>query len=311
MRDPVFDEIKDLLTEQRNPRTMDIDSLPVEEILRRINEEDQRVPLVVKEAIPEIARAVEIYVQTLKGGGRIFYIGAGTSGRLGILDAAELPPTYGTPYWWVQGLIAGGYGALIRAVEGAEDHPELAEMDLRERGLTERDFVIGLAASKRTPYVLGGLRFARQIGAKTALITAIPKEQVNVEADVIIALPVGPEVVMGSTRMKAGTAQKLVLNMISTAAMIRMGKVYENMMVDLMATSKKLVERSKRVIMIVTGVDYEEAARYLQEAGGSVKVAIVMILAGVSRREAEQALAQGEGSVRKALDILREKRRDA
>ncbi|RKY99272.1 MAG: N-acetylmuramic acid 6-phosphate etherase, partial [Candidatus Hydrothermota bacterium] len=225
--------------------------------------------------------------------------------RLGVLDAAELPPTYGTPFWLVQGLIAGGYGALIRAQEGAEDHPENAVNDLKERGVVAGDFVIGLAASKRTPYVVGGLKYAREIGAKTALITAIPREKVDIDVDVLICPVVGPEVIMGSTRMKAGTAQKLVLNMISTTAMIRLGKVYENMMVDLWATSKKLVERSKRVIMIATGVDYETAAKYLELAKGSVKIAIVMILSGADYDEAKRQLDEADGFVRFAIEKIR------
>lgn len=301
MPDPVFEEIRKLLTEQRNPRTMDIDELSIVEILELINDEDRKVPEVVRAEIPVIAKAVEVYVETIKKGGRIFYIGAGTSGRLGVLDAAELPPTYGTPHYLVQGLIAGGYGALVRAVEGAEDLYEDGEKDLRERGLTSNDFVIGLAASKRTPYVKGALTYARKVGAKTALITAIPRNEVEPIADILICPAVGPEVIMGSTRMKAGTAEKLVLNMISTTAMIKLGKVYGNMMVDLMATSKKLEERSKRVIMIATGVDYNTAAEYLSKAKGSVKVAIVMILTGLTYEEALKRLEESDGFVKKAI----------
>ncbi len=298
----VFQETKHLLTEQRNPRTLDLDTLSVEDLLYRINDEDLQVAPAVRREIPHIARAVEIYVETFRRGDRIFYVGAGTSGRLGVLDAAELPPTYGTRPWQVQGLIAGGYGALVRAVEGAEDLEEYGEEDLKERGVTARDFVIGLAASKRTPYVKGALKYARALGAKTALITVIPREEVDLEVDVLIAPVVGPEVVTGSTRMKAGTAQKLVLNMISTAAMVRLGKVYENLMVDLWATSKKLQARSVRVVMTVTGLPYEEAARYVEAAGGSVKVAILMALKGWTREQAEEALRRADGFVRKALE---------
>jgi N-acetylmuramic acid 6-phosphate etherase len=304
MTDPVFEEIKDLLTEQRNPNTLDIDEKSIEEILHIINREDRIVPEVVGKEIPHIKKAVEVFVETVRKGGRVFYIGAGTSGRLGVLDAAELPPTFGTPHWLVQGLIAGGYGALVRAVEGAEDLYEDGERDLRERGLSKRDFVIGIAASKRTPYVKGALSYARKIGAKTALITAIPRENVEPIADILICPAVGPEVIMGSTRMKAGTAQKLVLNMISTTAMIMLGKVYGNMMVDLMATSKKLEERSKRVIMMVTGVDYETAQTKLREAKGSVKTAIVMIKTGLSYREASKRLKEVDGFVKRAIDKI-------
>jgi len=301
-RDPVFDEIKSLLTEQRNPRTERIDRVSIKEALRLINEEDKTVAYVVEKAIPDIAEAVKIYVHTVKNGGRVFYIGAGTSGRLGVLDAAELPPTYGTPYWMVQGLIAGGYGALVRAVEGAEDYKENGIKDLKERGVNKKDFVIGLAASKRTPYVVGALEYAKkEIGCKTALITAIPRKDVDIKVDVLISVPVGPEVVMGSTRMKAGTAQKFVLNMISTVAMIQTGKVYKNMMVDLWATSRKLVERSKRVIMMVTGVDYETAAKYLEMAHGSVKIAIVMLLKGIDYETACKELEKADGFVFRVL----------
>ncbi len=300
----VFQETSGLMTEQRNPRTMDLDTLSIREILERIHAEDRRVLDAVQAVLPDVEKAVEIYVETFKRGDRIFYVGAGTSGRLGVLDAAELPPTFGTRPWQVQGLIAGGYGALVRAVEGAEDLEEYGIEDLKERGVTARDFVIGLAASKRTPYVVGALKYARSLGAKTALITAIPKEQVDLEVDVLICPVVGPEVVTGSTRMKAGTAQKLILNMISTTAMIRMGKVYENLMVDLWATSYKLLARSVRVVMTVTGLGYKEAERLLEEAGGSVKVAIVMALAGVSREAAQQALQQADGFVRNALHLL-------
>ena len=300
----VFQETSGLLTEQRNPRTMDLDTLSIREILERIHAEDRRVLDAVQAVLPDVEKAVEIYVETFKRGDRIFYVGAGTSGRLGVLDAAELPPTFGTRPWQVQGLIAGGYGALVRAVEGAEDLEEYGVEDLKERGVTARDFVIGLAASKRTPYVVGALKYARSIGAKTALITAIPKDQVDVQVDVLICPVVGPEVVTGSTRMKAGTAQKLILNMISTAAMIRMGKVYENLMVDLWATSYKLLARSVRVVMTVTGLGYKEAERLLEEAGGSVKVAIVMALAKVPREVAQQALEKADGFVRQALQIL-------
>jgi len=291
-RDPVFEEIEGLLTEQQNPRTVSIDRIPLGEILKLINEEDRRVIAAVGKEIPYIEEAVELYVDTINRGGRIFYIGAGTSGRIGVQDSAELPPTFGTPFWQVQGLIAGGYGALIRACEGAEDKREEGEKDLRERGLTEKDFVIGIAASKRTPYVLGGILYARSICAKTALITSIPREEVDIEVDVLICPVVGPEVIMGSTRMKAGTAEKLVLNMISTSAMILTGRVYKNVMVELMATSKKLEERAKRTVMMVTGVDYRRAEEILKEAGGSVKTAIVMILRNLTREEAESKLRE-------------------
>ena len=303
MRDKVFDEIKDLVTEARNPASEDIDAMDTEEILRIINREDQTVPFVVEKEIPYIARAVDILVDTFKNGGRLFYIGAGTSGRLGVLDAAECPPTYGTDPEMIQGIIAGGYKALVTAQEGYEDQADLGAKDLMDRGFNKNDVVCGIAASYRTPYVLGAIRKAREIGAKTIFVTCNPRSEIEskVEVDVAICPVVGPEVVMGSTRMKAGTATKLVLNMLTTTSMIRLGKVYKNMMVDLMMTSKKLEERSKRVVMMVTGVDYEEAARVLKLANGHVKTALVMILAGVDAEEARRRLEAADGFVRKAI----------
>ncbi len=295
-----------MVTEARNPASEDIDAKSTEEILRIINREDHTVPGVVEKEIPYIARAVDMLVETFKNGGRLFYIGAGTSGRLGVLDAAECPPTYGTDPEMIQGIIAGGYKALVTAQEGYEDQPELGAKDLMERGFTKNDVVCGIAASYRTPYVLGAIRKAREIGAKTIFVTCNPRSEIEskVDVDVAICPVVGPEVVMGSTRMKAGTATKLVLNMLTTTSMIRLGKVYGNMMVDLMMTSKKLEERSKRVVMMVTGVDYEEAARVLKEANGHVKTALVMILAGVDAQEAKRRLEAADGFVRKAIEQM-------
>ena len=303
--DGVFDEIKNLVTESRNPRTMDLDALGTEEILRRINAEDKTVPLAVEKEIPYIARAVELVVEAFKRGGRLFYVGAGTSGRLGVLDASECPPTYGTDPELVQGLIAGGYAALVRAQEGAEDSREDGAQDLAERGVTANDVVCGIAASRRTPYVVGAVEYARKIGAKTLYVTCTPREEMNIDVDVAICPVVGPEVVMGSTRMKAGTATKLVLNMITTASMVRLGKVYENMMVDLQMNSRKLEERSKRTVMIVTGVDYDTASEVLLKAGGHVKTALVMLLADVDADTAREALAEADGRVREAIELAK------
>ena len=233
----------------------------------------------------------------------MIYVGAGTSGRLGVLDASEIPPTYGADPEMVQGIIAGGYEALVVAQEGAEDIKEDGARDLKARNLTSRDVVCGIAASRRTPYVIGAIEYARSLGAKTLYITCTPRNEMNIPVDVAMCPIVGPEVVMGSTRMKAGTATKLVLNMITTTAMIKLGKVYGNMMVDLQMNSKKLIERSKRTLMIVTGIDYDEAAKYLEAAGGHVKTAIVMIKAGVSREEAKKRLEITEGHVRKAIEM--------
>jgi N-acetylmuramic acid 6-phosphate etherase len=302
MSKAVFDEIERLITEQRNPATMDIDTKSALEIVQLINAEDHQVAPVVKGELPHVARAVEIVVQAFKKGGRLIYVGAGTSGRLGVLDASECPPTFGTDPEMVQGIIAGGYGALVRAVEGSEDLSGNAARDLKERNLTGKDVVCGLAASRRTPYVLAAVEYARRVGARTLYVTCTPREDIDFDVDVAICPVVGPEVVMGSTRMKAGTAQKLVLNMITTAAMIRLGKVYGNMMVDLQMNSQKLKERSKRVVMMVTGVSYEEAEEILVRAGGHVKTAIVMILAKVDAGQAQERLKASGGFVRGAIE---------
>lgn len=299
----VFDEIKNLLTEQRNPVSMDIDSKSTIEILKIINDEDKKVPFAVEKEIPYIAQAVEFVVESFKQGGRLLYFGAGTSGRLGIVDAAECPPTFGTPPEMVQGFIAGGREAVFVAQEGAEDKEENGANDVIKANVGPKDTVVGIAASRRTPYVVGAVKKAKELGAKTVFITTNPRKDFNIqEVDVAICPEVGPEVIMGSTRMKSGTAQKLVLNMISTAAMIRIGKVYENMMIDLQMTNQKLVERSKRIVMIITGVSYEEAEKYLKEAKGNVKTALVMILAKVPYEEAVRRLQLSEGFVRKAIE---------
>jgi len=261
----------------------------------------------VEKEIPYIAQAVEIVVESFKRGGRLFYIGAGTSGRLGVLDASECPPTYGVSPEMVQGIIAGGYKSLVSAQEGAEDIYDDGARDLKERGVTANDVVCGIAASRRTPYVIGAVDYARKLGAKTLYVTCTPRSEMNVEVDVAICPVVGPEVVMGSTRMKAGTATKLVLNMLTTASMIKLGKVYGNMMVDLQMTSKKLEERSKRTVMMVTGLSYDEASRYLEQAEGHVKTALVMILGGVSAQEAQKRLQEADGFVRDALESIKKK----
>jgi N-acetylmuramic acid 6-phosphate etherase len=298
----IFDEITRLVTEQRNPATEQIDTKSSREIVALINAEDHKVAPIVKEELDHVARAVDIVVEAFRNGGRLIYVGAGTSGRLGVLDASECPPTFGTDPQMVQGIIAGGYGALVIAVEGSEDLAENGARDLKERNLTAKDVVCGLAASRRTPYVLAAVEYAHQLGCKTLYVTCTPREEINFPVDVAICPVVGPEVVMGSTRMKAATAQKMVCNMITTTAMIRLGKVYGNMMVDLQMNSKKLQERSKRVVMMVTGVGYDEAARVLERSGGHVKTAIVMILAKVSAEEARDRLRQSDGFVRGAIE---------
>lgn len=299
----LFDELKDIITEQRNPDTMDIDSKSTEEILIAINSEDKKVASTVAGEIPYIARGVELIVESLEKGGRLIYIGAGTSGRLGVLDAAECPPTFGTPPERIQGIIAGGYGALVRAVEGAEDNKKEGANAIRERDVGDRDTIVGISACKRTPYVVGAIEEARRRGAKTIYVTATPRDELNVPCDVAICPVTGPEIIMGSTRMKAATATKLVLNMLTTASMIRIGKVYENMMVDLQPTSKKLIERAKKTIMIVTGVNYDTASKFLKRAKYNTKTAIVMILANVDYETAKERLGKCDGFVRKAISL--------
>ena len=298
----VFDEVAGLATEQRNPRTMDLDRLATRAVLERINDEDQTVAAVVRGEIEHIERAVDLAHAAIQAGGRVLYVGAGTSGRLGVLDAAECPPTFGTPPEWIQGIIAGGYGALIQAVEGAEDREDDGAEQMRRARVEPKDFVLGIAASRRTPFVVAALKEARKLGARTGLLTCTPRSEVTLDLDVAICQVVGPEAIMGSTRMKAGTAQKLVLNMISTATMVRFGKLYENMMVDLGANSQKLIERGRRTLMTVTGLDYDKACIRLDEAGGHVKTAIVMTLAKTDRANAEARLAKANGFVRGAIE---------
>ena len=299
-----FDEISSLSTEQRNANSMDIDARTTGEILKIINNEDKTVPFAVEKELPYIEKAVEHIVEALKNGGRLLYFGAGTSGRLGVVDASECPPTFGTPFGMIDGYIAGGKEAMFRAQEGAEDYEENGAKDVLKAGVTGKDVVCGIAASRRTPYVVGAVKKAKELGATTLYITCNPRKDFNIkEVDVAICPYVGPEVVMGSTRMKSGTAQKLVLNMLTTTSMIRLGKVYENMMIDLQMTNKKLVERSKRIVMTITGVSYEEAADYLQKAGGHVKTALVMIRGKVNAEEAKKRLKKTEGFVRKAIEL--------
>ena len=300
----LFNEISKLSTEQKNPRSINIDKLPAIEILKIINEEDKQVPLAVELEVPYIAQAVEIIVEAIKNGGRLFYFGAGTSGRLGVVDASECPPTFGAPYDLINGYIAGGKEAMFVAQEGAEDFEENGAADVIKAKITNKDVVCGIAASRRTPYVIGAIKKAKAIGSKTLYITATPRDTFNIdEVDIAMCPYVGPEVVMGSTRMKSGTAQKLVLNMLTTTTFVRLGKTYENMMIDLQQTNKKLVERSKRIVMMITGVDYDEAAESLKISKGHVKTSLVMILANVDLEEAKARLEKAQGFVRKAIDL--------
>jgi N-acetylmuramic acid 6-phosphate etherase len=305
----VFNELGFLVTEKRNPDTSGIDAMDIAGILRAINNEDTKVALAVRKEIPHITRAVHYVVCSLRKGGRLFYVGAGTSGRLGVLDASECPPTFGTDPDMVQGIMAGGKKAVFRSQEGSEDLIRQGGLDIKKYRVTGRDVVCGIAASARTPYVRGALAEAKRRRAHTILVTTNPRSvlrrkefsRLRASVDVAICPEVGPEVIMGSTRMKSGTAQKMVLNMISTASMIRMGKVYGNMMVDLQMKSNKLRERAKRVVMIVTGVSYRRAAETLGAAGGHVKTAIVMILSECSPGEARARLKKAKGFVHAAV----------
>ena len=293
--------LEKLATERRNEKTMRLDDMSVEDMLTVMNAEDQTVAAVIQQEIPVIKQVVDRVIQSFQAGGRLIYIGAGTSGRLGVLDAAECVPTFGVSPDMVVGLIAGGERALIKAVEGAEDSKTLAVEDLQTLQLTANDTVIGIAASGRTPYVIGGLDYAREVGATTAALSCNKQAAISEHADFRIEVETGPEVLTGSTRLKAGTAQKLVLNMISTAAMIGVGKVYQNLMVDVQSTNEKLEIRAKRMIVEATGVELETAARYFTSANGHVKTAIVMILADVSYTEAVERLQRAHGFVRDAL----------
>ncbi|MCL6625900.1 MAG: N-acetylmuramic acid 6-phosphate etherase [Alicyclobacillus shizuokensis] len=291
-----------LQTEQASERYRDLDEHSTLGILRLMNEADKQVPLAVERALPQIARAVDLIVERMHGGGRLIYLGAGTSGRLAVLDAAECPPTFNTPQGLVWAVIAGGRQAMFEAVEESEDHPEWAERDLQSLGLSNQDVLVGIAASGRTPYVIGGLQYAERVGAGRISLCCNPDAIASRYAQVAIEVVTGPEVLMGSTRMKAGTAQKMVLNMLSTATMVRLGKVYQNLMVDLRATNEKLVERSKRIIMLATGLEYVDAAKLLADAGGSVKTAIVMHEKHVPREQAEDLLAAAQGRLRQVLE---------
>ncbi len=296
--------LKKLETENQNVNTLNIDILNTGEMLALINSEDKKVADAVQKELPQIQKLVDEIVKRLEEGGRLFYIGAGTSGRLGFLDAAECPPTYGVSYELVQGIMAGGYEALYKAKEGAEDDSDLGVNDCKERSLSNKDVLVGLAASGRTPYVIGALNYANEIGAFTGSIACVSDSEIGKLAKVAIEVLPGQEVVTGSTRMKAGTSQKLVLNMISTSVMIRLGKVYDNLMVDVLPTNKKLEERAKGIIMKVTACDKEVATRYYIEAEKSCKLAILMIKSGLSKEESTTLLTKFKGRLKEALRSL-------
>jgi N-acetylmuramic acid 6-phosphate etherase len=292
-----------LTTEHRNPRTADIDRRSTLEIARIINAEDALIAKAVGKEQKQIAAAIEVVVESFRNGGRLFYVGAGTSGRLGVLDASECPPTYGVKPTMVQGVIAGGRRALVRSIEGAEDNPAAGAEALKKKRLKSADVVIGIAACGLTPFVHGAIDYARGIGCRTCFFTCAPQARKAIKADIIINPVVGPEVVTGSTRMKAGTATKLVLNTITTAAMIKLGKVYGNLMVDLRATNAKLRDRSERIIMAVTGLSRPAARKLLAAADGRVKPAILMHIKRCDFKTAEAMLAAAEGSLRRAGEM--------
>jgi N-acetylmuramic acid 6-phosphate etherase len=292
------------VTERENPNTANIDRVSTLEAIRLINEEDKKVALAVEKALPEIAAAIDKIVERMRDGGRLFYVGTGTSGRLGVLDASEIPPTYGVSYELVQGVIAGGYDALYKATEASEDNREAGAEDLKKRGLTAKDVLVGIAASGRTPYTIGALDFARELGCFTACVTCVPGSAITKAAEVSIVAEVGAEAITGSTRMKAGTAQKLILNMISTTAMIRLGYVKGNRMTNVKSSNVKLRERSARILMAETGLDEAAAQNLLDEANGDLRAAIVMSKAGVSRGEAEKALAENNFVIETTIQKL-------
>lgn len=291
-----------LVSETRNAETLDLDSLSTLEMLHRFNHEDAKVADAVRLTLPAVAEAVDAAAAALSEGGRLVYMGAGTSGRLGVLDASECPPTFGVPHGVVIGLIAGGPGALLKAVEGAEDNFQLGEDDLKALQLTPQDMVVGIAASGRTPYVIGGLRYARKLGCRTAALSCNPDSPIAQAADIAISPVVGPEALTGSTRLKSGTAQKLVLNMISTGAMVKTGKVYQNLMVDMQATNIKLVDRARRMVCEATGCTAEEAEAVLELTDYEVKTAILMVLSGENATAAKAKLAKHRGFLRAALN---------
>jgi N-acetylmuramic acid 6-phosphate etherase len=290
-----------LTTEQANPLSANIDNMTTFDAVTLINSEDAKVAAAVNGALPQIAEAVDVISEAIASGGRLFYIGTGASGRLGVLDAVECVPTFSAPPSLIQGIIAGGSDALTRSIEGAEDQPEQARMDLMERGLRKADVVCGIAASGRTPYVLGALRFARSAGAKTIAVVCNANSPISALAEVAISVDVGPEVIAGSTRMKAGTAQKMILNMLSTATMIRLGKVYGNLMVDVKVSNQKLAERAGRLIMRLTGVDGEAARGLLARSNNEVKSAVVMERLGLEYVEARRLLEQASGKLRDVI----------
>ena len=301
MAENLLQTLSTLITEQRNPNSMHVDSLSALEIVQLMNEEDKQVPLAIEKCLPQIAQAVECIVAAFQQGGRLVYIGAGTSGRLGVLDASECPPTFGVSPEMVKGIIAGGERALRHPIEGAEDSKAQAVIDLQAIQFSSKDVLVGIAASGRTPYVLGALEYAKRLGSVTVSIASNPNSVMANIVDIAIDTVVGPEVLTGSSRLKSGTAQKLVLNMLTTASMILMGKCYQNLMVDVQASNEKLKARAIRIVMQATDCDKALAEETLKQADQNVKLAIMMILSGLDRSQAEALLEKHQGKLQLAL----------
>lgn len=298
MEKDLLQTLTQLVTEQRNPNSMDLDQLSALEIVQLMNNEDKQVPLAIEKCLPQIAQTVEKIVAAFQSGGRLIYIGAGTSGRLGVLDASECPPTFGVSPEMVRGIIAGGEQALRNPIEGAEDNPQAGMNDLQAIDFSAKDVLVGLAASGRTPYVMGALHYAKSLGATTISIASNPNCAMSQLSDIAIETVVGAEVLTGSSRLKSGTAQKLVLNMLTTASMVLIGKCYQNLMVDVQASNQKLIARAVRIVMQATDCSKSEAESVLQAADNHAKLAIMMILANVKRAEAERLLAENHGRLR-------------
>ncbi|EIC9801453.1 N-acetylmuramic acid 6-phosphate etherase [Vibrio cholerae] len=300
--DALIAALSHLVSEGRNPDTMDIDLLSSQEIVERLNQQDKQVPLAVEAELPQIAQAVDKITAAFKQGGRLIYLGAGTSGRLGVLDASECPPTFGVSDQMVIGLIAGGKEAMFTAQEGAEDNATLGEHDLQQIDFSSKDVLVGIAASGRTPYVIGALEYANDLGATTIALSCNPDSPIAEIAQIAISPVVGPEALTGSTRLKSGTAQKLVLNMLTTASMIRLGKSYQNLMVDVRATNRKLIARAVRIVMQATDCQREEAEALLKESHNNAKLAILMHLTGMNYEQATAKLSQSDGFLRLAME---------
>lgn len=299
-------DLSQMVTESRNPASEHIDQVTTLEMLKIINNEDKKIPLSIEKILPSIAQVVDKVAEAFQQGGRLIYCGAGTSGRLGILDASECPPTFGTPHEQVIGLIAGGHQAILRAVENAEDNRELGLADLENIQFNAKDVLVGIAASGRTPYVLGAMEYAQSLGATVAAISCNPDSPMAKQADIALTAVVGPEVVTGSSRMKAGTAQKLILNMITTGAMIRIGKIFGNLMVDVEATNAKLIERQTKIVMEATECDRAVAEQALQQCERHCKTAILMILADLNAEDAKRLLSSNNGFIRSALSAVKQ-----